>query len=487
MSTGAAAERTRIGTTLRGKYRLERVLGSGGVATVYAATHRNKKRFAVKMLHPELSAHQDICERFLREGYAANSVGHAGVVNVLDDDTAEDGAAFLVMELLEGSSVEQLREARGGRLGVQVVLAIAEQVLDVLAVAHAMGIVHRDIKPENLFVTHEGQLKVLDFGIARVLDLAQDAEGSSGAPVIIGTPLYMSPEQAAGLQGETEPRTDLWSVGATMFMLLTGCTVHDGDTLEQLALRAATMPAPTLATACPGAPRGLVAVVDKALAFNKDDRWSSAWEMRDEVWTLRTKLFGEVPVAQILKTALPVAASDLPPSSKEMTTLPAGLAIPGPPRVPQMEAAPVAAQVPPPQPSAPVVTTLDPSASPPKPLATARASRLTSMKRAAGMVAVGLALGIAVVATTRAPTHSQAPSVAAATPVAPPAPVVVDPPTWTTPEPPASTAPEVATEDQPRTPKPTTTITAPAKPSASPPRPTAAPTAHARPRRDDGF
>jgi serine/threonine-protein kinase len=98
----------RLGRVLRGKYRLDRVLGIGGMATVYAATHRNKKRFAIKMLHPELSVRENIRTRFLREGYVANSVGHSGAVAVLDDDIAEDGSAFLVMELLDGSALDVL-------------------------------------------------------------------------------------------------------------------------------------------------------------------------------------------------------------------------------------------------------------------------------------------------------------------------------------------------------------------------------------------
>jgi serine/threonine protein kinase len=135
----------RVGAVLRGKYTLDHVLGVGGMAAVYAATHRNRKRFAVKMLHPELSLHGEIRTRFLREGYAANSVEHPGAVAVLDDDTAEDGAAFLVMELLEGEGVEALWDKYDLRLPVPAVLAIGHQLLDVLASAHSKGIVHRDI------------------------------------------------------------------------------------------------------------------------------------------------------------------------------------------------------------------------------------------------------------------------------------------------------------------------------------------------------
>src|SRR5262245_40947981 len=109
----------RVDSVLKGKYRIERVLGVGGMASVYVAPDRNQKQFAVKMLHPELSIRRDICERFVREGYAANSVKHAGVVAVLDDDVAEDGSAFLVMELLDGATVEEIRERNAQRLPVR--------------------------------------------------------------------------------------------------------------------------------------------------------------------------------------------------------------------------------------------------------------------------------------------------------------------------------------------------------------------------------
>src|ERR1700733_1558619 len=138
--------RERIGTVVRDKYRIDDVIGIGGMAVVYKATHRNKAEFAVKMLHPELCARQSVRTRFLREGYTANSVKHPGAVRVVDDDIAEDGAAFLVMELLHGGVVESLWETNGAHLSVPVVVGIVEQLLEVLAAAHEKGIVHRDIK-----------------------------------------------------------------------------------------------------------------------------------------------------------------------------------------------------------------------------------------------------------------------------------------------------------------------------------------------------
>src|SRR5262249_54182358 len=139
--------RARIGKVLRDKWRLERLLGVGGMACVYAATHRNGKRGAVKILHAELALDAETRTRFLREGYVANKVDHPGAVSVLDDDTTDDGAVFLVMELLEGQAVDARAASRpGSRLETAEVIAIAEQLLDVLAAAHDKGIVHRDLK-----------------------------------------------------------------------------------------------------------------------------------------------------------------------------------------------------------------------------------------------------------------------------------------------------------------------------------------------------
>src|ERR1700679_2748776 len=168
----------RLGTTLRGKYRLDRVLGIGGMATVFAATHRNQAELAVKVLHPELSLREDLKKRFLREGYVANSVKHSGAVMVLDDAIAEDGSAFLVMELLRGGTLETRCEQAAQTLSSRVVTAAVIELLPVLIAAHEKSIVHRDLKPGNLFVTTEGTIKVLDFGIARLRDAAASGDNN---------------------------------------------------------------------------------------------------------------------------------------------------------------------------------------------------------------------------------------------------------------------------------------------------------------------
>ncbi len=287
---------SRVGTRIKEKWRVDKLLGVGGMGAVYSATHdRNGSRVALKVLHPQLSMLGDIRARFAREGYVANAVNHPGVVRVLDDDVTEDGAAFLVMELLEGETADARLRRLGGRLSFEDVGLLADGLLDVLAAAHASGIVHRDVKPENVFLTKNGMVKVLDFGIARLRAVSMggedfDSSSAAGASaqhhlrtrtgVTIGTPAFMPPEQALGRTDDVDASSDLWAVGATMFMLLSGRIVHDAKTHMEVVIAAATAQAKSLAQVAPDAPKSLVDVVDRALAFKKEDRWPSARAMQ---------------------------------------------------------------------------------------------------------------------------------------------------------------------------------------------------------------
>lgn len=269
----------RLGMVLRGKYTLERILGVGGMATVYVATHRNRKVFAIKMLHADLSMREGMRTRFLREGYVANSVMHDGAVAVLDDDVAEDGSAFLVMELLDGSPVDAIWAEHANRMPLAMVLSLADALLDVLAAAHERGIVHRDLKPANLLITSDGELKVLDFGIARLRD--ERGGGGTATGAMLGTPAFMAPEQALGLTNEIDAQTDLWAVGATMYTLFAGSLVHQGENAQQLLVAAATKAARPMATVASHVPQPVADVIDRALAFDKKDRWPTAIAMRE--------------------------------------------------------------------------------------------------------------------------------------------------------------------------------------------------------------
>src|SRR5437762_2573792 len=205
---------SRVGQVLLEKYTIERLIGSGGMATVYAARHRTGRRVALKLLHPEMSEREDVRERFRREAYAANRVQHAGAVQIIDDDVAEDGAAFLVMELLEGESLTA--RANRGIVDTNDLLAWVDEILDVLAAYHTENIIHRDLKPDNIFITQDGRVKLLDFGIARVSDVVPNSF-KTRTGTAIGTAPYMAPEQALGKIDDIDGRTDLFSIGATMF------------------------------------------------------------------------------------------------------------------------------------------------------------------------------------------------------------------------------------------------------------------------------
>ncbi|HEX4446435.1 MAG TPA: protein kinase [Polyangiaceae bacterium] len=290
-----------LGKTIKEKYVVESMIGSGGMAVVYSARHhRNGKRFAVKMLHRELSLNTFIRQRFLREGYVANRVDHPGAVAVIDDDVTEDGSAFLVMELLIGTTVESLWEGMGHQLPLDCTLAVAEQLLDVLTAAHAQSIVHRDLKPANMFLARDGSVKILDFGIARLRESTDSSKTESGTT--LGTPLFMPPEQASGRSRDVDGRTDLWAVGATMFSLLSGQYVHDGENATQVLISAATSQARSLTTAVVSPHPVIVALIDKALAFDSDDRWESAAAMRAAVTDAYQTVFGTPMSRDILKT-----------------------------------------------------------------------------------------------------------------------------------------------------------------------------------------
>jgi serine/threonine-protein kinase len=278
-----AHARTRIGRVLHNKWRLDALLGVGGMAAVYAATHRNANRAAVKVLHDELSGVPEVRTRFLREGYVANTIAHPGAVRVLDDDADADGTVFLVMELLEGETLAAHWQKRGRRIPPLDVSRIADRVLDVLGAAHGKGIVHRDVKPENIFLTNDGGVKLLDFGFARVLDAASTAASVTGIHTTLGTPGFMSPEQAAGKWNEVDARSDLWALGATMFALASGREVHEGRTVADVLVAAATKPARSLRLVAPMLPAKLIVAVDRALAFEKRNRWPSAQAMQAAV------------------------------------------------------------------------------------------------------------------------------------------------------------------------------------------------------------
>lgn len=312
-----ARARARVGTLLNGRWHLDELVGMGGMAAVYAATHRNGKRVAIKILHPEISVDDNARQRFLREGYAANQVGHRGAVTADDDGTTEDGVAFLVMELLEGETLEERSARHGGRLSAREVLALMDQVLATLVAAHEQGIVHRDLKPENLFLTRDGVVKVLDFGIARM----QDKSGASPSQTqgIMGTPSFMAPEQARGRWQDVDARTDLWAIGACMFTLLSGRVVHQAETANEALVLAVTQRAPAVAEFVANIRPELAALVNKALGYERELRFQTASEFREALHVAHATISGDESVPS-LRVPIASAVSLLQPNPLRLTT-----------------------------------------------------------------------------------------------------------------------------------------------------------------------
>jgi len=303
----------RIGLWVRRKWRIDTLLGVGGMAAVYACTHRNGSRVALKILHTEFARDEGLRDRFLREGYVANKVTHPGRVAILDDDETDHGEPFLVMELLEGETLQQLWKRKPQRrVPVEEALSIAEAVLDTLIPFHELQIIHRDLKPANIFITQSGVVKLLDFGVAQLREAGREITRAGTA---LGTPSYMSPEQAMGKTHDLDCRSDLYAVGATLYAVLGGQRLHHNRSSNEAFILAATQPAPSLARTAPDLPVEVIAYVDRALQWDRRARFQDARSMRDAA----RELLGRSPDSGVAVPA-EAAASGAEPAKPEEPT-----------------------------------------------------------------------------------------------------------------------------------------------------------------------
>jgi serine/threonine-protein kinase len=248
------------------------------MGAVYEAQHTLvKRRFAVKFLHPELARKRELLARFQREAEAAGALESENVAASVDLGIASDGSPYIVMEYLVGESLEMLLE-REGTLPFERAADIVQQASRGVQAAHALGIVHRDLKPHNLFVCRRENgtdlVKVLDFGIAK-LEVVEPTNAATRTGTILGTPSYMSPEQARG-EKSVGHAADVYALGAIAYELLSGKKPHPGDSHNAILHHIATQPAVSLATVTEGLPEGLVAAVEQALAPKSDDRPATA-------------------------------------------------------------------------------------------------------------------------------------------------------------------------------------------------------------------
>ncbi len=295
-----------VDTTLAGRYRLEEVVGRGGMSTVYRATDRVLGRVvAVKVLLPAL-AEQDptYLLRFDREARAAAALASSAVVTVYDTGLDAD-SHYIVMEYVAGRSLDDLLH-EGRPLDVLDALRIAERVADALAAAHAIGILHRDVKPANVMVAHDGTVKVLDFGIARRLDGTTITQAAS----VIGTAAYMAPERALGRPGDA--RADIYSLGCLLYAMLAGRPPFSGEiSAVVLHQQINAQPRPP-SEHRPGLSAGVDGLVLDLLAKSPDARPATAAEVRDRLRRLAGAVLDGAATAPMTATTVPLTAATAP-------------------------------------------------------------------------------------------------------------------------------------------------------------------------------
>ncbi len=269
-----------VGQTI-GKYSVVRLLGQGGMGRVYEALNPTiKKRVAIKILDPEYAKNREAAGRFTREAQAASAAESPHIVEIFDAGFTDDGTAYIVMELLRGESLAQ-RLRREGLLDPPEAKRLCRELARGLAKAHEAGIVHRDLKPDNVFLVDRDPdppfLKILDFGVSKVEKKA-DPTTLTREGVVLGTPWYMSPEQAQG-QPDVDARSDLFSVGAMLYQCVTGKLPFEGSTYEQIIVKICTADPTPVAELVPDIEPDLAAVIERLLQRERDDRIQSAQEL----------------------------------------------------------------------------------------------------------------------------------------------------------------------------------------------------------------
>ena len=376
-----------IGIVLAGRYEVVRRIGEGGMGAVYEAKHALiGKRVAVKVLLEKFHAKSDFVARLLQEARLASSIGHQNIVDVTDFGTTDDGRSFVVMEFLDGESLADL-ERREAPLPIERSLRIARQAASALGAAHAKGIFHRDVKPENLYLVRRGDadfVKVVDFGISKAVkpggDEGAEAYRLTHTGLLLGTPLYMSPEQARGDE-DLDHRADIWALGVLLYECLTGEVPFRANNYLQIISQVLTHEPPPPSRLRPelGIPEAVDAVVMRAVEKDRTRRYQTMKELEGDLERLLAgdqnvgmpPVAGPAPAVRPAPKRWPLVAVGLCVLAGGVTMAlrrPAAVApVAAPQAVAPPAAAPPAAVAPPPAP---------PVAAPPRPVAVAPAHKL---------------------------------------------------------------------------------------------------------------
>jgi eukaryotic-like serine/threonine-protein kinase len=310
------------GQVLAGKYRVERIIGEGGMGVVVAARHLQlDESVAIKFLLPDVAQNPEAVERFAREARASIKIKSEHVVRVMDVGTLEGNVPYMVMEFLQGGDLSALLQVRGGPLQVQEAVEYVLQACEALADAHVLGIVHRDLKPANLFLLQRSDgspcVKVLDFGISKMTGTSASNMQMTKTTAVMGSPLYMSPEQMASSR-DVDARSDIWALGAILYELLTAKPPFLADTLPQVcALILQSNPEPMRATR-PDVPEAVERVVLKCLEKKREDRYQNVGEFAVALhdYATRNARTSIERIGRVLQASgLSISSMNMPPSS----------------------------------------------------------------------------------------------------------------------------------------------------------------------------
>jgi eukaryotic-like serine/threonine-protein kinase len=278
-----------LGDIVGEKYRLDAQIGEGGMARVFRATRLSSdKVVAIKVLHDRLRKDAESCTRFLREAETATSLRHPNVVQTLDLGTAVTGQPYIVLELLTGCSLSAYAENRGGQISFTELLKFLSPILEALEEAHGLGIVHRDLKPENVFLAEErGKCipKLLDFGISQIRGSRNEAR-VTGAGASLGTPSYMAPEQVLSTK-DADARSDIWSLGVSMYQLLTGKLPFKGRNAPSVYLEITSSTPQAVRDLAPDLPVGVERMIARCLCKEPSGRYASIADLARDLALLQ--------------------------------------------------------------------------------------------------------------------------------------------------------------------------------------------------------